>query len=401
MKKIRKGIFAALAVFAAVTLFSCKSDDDDNSSSKTQNVEQPGSSDETGTGNENSGTDTSDTDKPGSSDETDTGNGDSGTDTPNPELPGTPGGTTNPKDIFAGKTFYDDDYYYGEEDVKFEFSGNGTMTVSDNEADRDEQAVWRKSSEYYYSISDNNTINLKAKSLYLDEKAYSYSEALELIESGDESFYLEELRVGGKNLTDEFDLTTEQGKIDFISFLLSHEGIFLDKSIDYRTAINKYIEYIKNESKEFLDSMFSLIAKFKYIQNKDGTISMDVTDSATFIDILSLDYSPFDISNFYSVGIEVYGKDDGRFYSLSAGDGKTISGKIYAVDETKIYGVIKVSDTDTWPAPYTEKVEFPYTTEGTGKNTIVKITYGGNTYTLTYDTYNFVLCPATSVTSAE
>lgn len=223
MKKIRKGIFAALAVFAAVSFFSCQSDDDDNSSSNTQNVEQPGTSDEGGTGSDSSGTDTSDTDEPGTSDETGTENGDSGTDTPNPELPGTPGGTTNPKDIFAGKTFYDD--YYGEKFIKFEFSGNGTVTVSYNEADRDEQAIWRKSREYYYSISDNNTINLKAKSLYLDEKAYSYSEALELTESWDESHYLEELkeRVEGKKLTDKFDLTTEQGTINFIRYLLSRK----------------------------------------------------------------------------------------------------------------------------------------------------------------------------------
>lgn len=390
MKKIRKGIFAALAVFAAVTLFSCQSDDDDNSSSNTQNVEQPGTSDETGTGNENSGTDTSDTDKPGTSDETGTENGDSGTDTPNPELPGTPGGTTNPKDIFAGKTFY------GEEYVKYEFSGNGTVTVSYNEADRGEQAVWSKSNEYYYSISDNNTINLKAKALYLDEKAYSYSEALELTESWDESYALECLEL--EKDSDGFDLTTEQGKIDCISFLLSSEGLFLDKSIDYQTAINKYIEYIKNESKEFLDSMFSLIAKFKYIQNEDGTVSMDVTDSATFIDILSLDYSPFyflDLSNFSAEGFNlgIYSKTDGKFDSLPAGDDKTIDGQIYAVDETKIYGVIRVSDTDTWSAPYTEKVEFPYTTEGTGKNIIVKITYAGNTYKLTYNTYHSKLYP--------
>ena len=393
MKKIRKGIFAALAVFAAVTFFSCQSDDDDNSSSNTQNVEQPGTSDEGGTGSDSSGTDTSDTDEPGTSDETGTENGDSGTDTPNPELPGTPGGTTNPKDIFAGKTFYDSEGIY--KDIKIEFSNNGTMTLSYNTYEPGED-LWEIEREYYYSIGDDNTLNLKGKALYLGEKTYSYSEALEFTESWDENYALECLEEEKDNAG--FDLTTEQGKIDCISFLLSSEGIFLDKSIDYQTAINKYIEYIKNESKEFLDSMFSLIAKFKYIQNEDGTVSMDVTDSATFIDILSLDYSPFyflDLSNFSSEGFNlgIYSKTDGKFNSLPADDDKTIDGQIYAVDETKIYGVIRVSDTYTTPEPYTEKVEFPYTTEGTGKNTIVKITYAGNTYKLTYNTYHSKLYP--------
>lgn len=357
--------------------FSCQCDDDDNSSSNTQNVEQPGTSDETGTEN-----------------------GDSGTDTPNPELPGTPGGTTNPKDIFAGKTFYDDGY--GEE--KYEFSGNGTVTFSYNEADRGEQAIWRKSREYYYSISDNNTINLKAKSLYLDEKAYSYSEALALTESWDESYYLEELKewVEKEEATDIFDLTTEQGTINFIRYLLSMEGIFLEEGIDYQTALNKYIENDKKDSKDFLDCIFFSEIKQKFSKNEDGTISIDVPDSATFLEILSLsDSSPFDISDFRSDYIKVHSKDYGYFHLLPAGDGKTISGPIYAVDETKIYGVIEVYDTYTNSTSYTQKVEFPYTTEGTGKNTIVKITYAGNTYTLTYGTYNFVLCPATSATSAE
>ena len=168
MKKIRKGIFAALAVFAAVSFFSCQSDDDDNSSSNTQNVEQPGTSDEGGTGSDSSGTDT-----------------------PNPELPGTPGGTTNPKDIFAGKTFYDSEGIY--KDIKIEFSNNGTMTLSYNTYEPGED-LWEIEREYYYSIGDDNTLNLKAKSVYLDEKAYSYSEALALIESWDESYYLEELK---------------------------------------------------------------------------------------------------------------------------------------------------------------------------------------------------------------
>ena len=377
MKKIRKGIFAALAVFAAVSFFSCQSDDDDNSSSNTQNVEQPGTSDEGGTGSDSSGTDT-----------------------PNPELPGTPGGTTNPKDIFAGKTFYDSEGIY--KDIKIEFSNNGTMTLSYNTYEPGED-LWEIEREYYYSIGDDNTLNLKGKALYLGEKAYSYSEALELTESWDESHYLEELkeRVEGKKLTDKFDLTTEQGTINFIRYLLSMEGIFLEEGIDYKTALNKYIENDKKDSKDFLDCIFFSEIKQKFSKNEDGTISIDVPDSATFLEILSLYDSPFDISDFLSVDIEIYSKDSGRFYSLSAGDGKTISGKIYAVDETKIYGVIRVSDTYTTPEPYTEKVEFPYTTEGTGKNTIVKITYGGNTYTLTYGTYNFVLCPATSVTSAE
>ena len=273
------------------------------------------------------------------------------------------------------------------------------MTFSYNTYEPGED-LWEIEREYYYSIGDNNTLNLKAKSLYLDEKAYSYSEALELTESWDESFYLEEL----EKYSDRFDLTTEQGKIDCISFLLSYKGIFLDKSIDYQTAINKYIENYKKDIKDSLDCIFFSVIKPKFSKNEDGTISIDVPDSATFLEILSWVYGPFYISSFCSDYIRVYSNYSGYFHLLPAGDGKTISGKIYAVDETKIYGVIEVYDTYTNSTSYTQKVEFPYTTEGTGKNTIVKVTYARNTYTLTYDTYdtyNFVLCPATSVTSAE
>ena len=83
MKKTTKRILGALAILAAFTFISCQSDDSNGS--------------------------------------------DSDTDTPNVKLPGTPGGTSNPNDIFAGKTFYDDD---DEKVKKFEFSGNGAMMLA-------------------------------------------------------------------------------------------------------------------------------------------------------------------------------------------------------------------------------------------------------------------------------
>lgn len=77
MKKTTKCILGALAILAAFTFISCQSDD----------------------------------------------GGSDNNDAPNVKLPGTPGGTSNPNDIFAGKTFYDDDN--DDKDKKFEFSGNG------------------------------------------------------------------------------------------------------------------------------------------------------------------------------------------------------------------------------------------------------------------------------------
>ncbi|MDY5633950.1 MAG: hypothetical protein SPF29_05215, partial [Treponema porcinum] len=134
MKKTTKRILGALAILAAFTFISCQSDDSNGS--------------------------------------------DSDTDTPNVKLPGTPGGTSNPNDIFAGKTFYDDDDETKFE--KFEFSDNGTMTLYYNHADPYNQEEWSKSLEYSYSIGDNNSANFVTKKVYQNEKAYSYSEALEL-----------------------------------------------------------------------------------------------------------------------------------------------------------------------------------------------------------------------------
>ena len=344
MKKTTKRILGALAILAAFTFISCQSDDSNGS--------------------------------------------DSDTDTPNVKLPGTPGGTSNPNDIFAGKTFYDDDN--DDKDKKFEFSGNGTMTLYYNHADRHNQEEWSKSLEYSYSIGDNNSANFVTKAVYLNEKAYSYSEAIELTNSFDKNYFLENLKEDYDD--EEFDFTTEEGLLDCIKYDLSTEGIFLDKDIDCQTAQNKYVEYSKNYLKEYLTSIFTSVLKLTYSKNEDGTISIDVPDSATFLEILSLYSSPFDFCYFedklYTVGI--YGKTSGDF-SLLAADGKTISGRIYAVDNSKIYGVI---ESDVRYEPYTGKIEFPYTTEGTGKNTIVKFSYAENSYTITFASDNFKFYPA-------
>ena len=342
MKKTTKCILGALAILAAFTFISCQSDD----------------------------------------------GGSDNNDAPNVKLPGTPGGTSNPNDIFAGKTFYDDD----DETKfrKFEFSGNGTMTSYYNHADPHNQEEWSKSHEYSYSIGDNNSANFVTKAVYLNETAYSYSEALELTNSFDKNYFLENLKEDYDH--EEFDFTTDKGLLDCIKYDLSTEGIFLDKDIDCQTAQNKYVEYQKSEGKEYLSSIFFSVLKLTYSKNEDGTISIDVPDSATFLEILSLYNSPFDISEFsYDYfNIDIWSKTGGSF-SLSAGDDKTISGRIYAVDNSKIYGVI---ESDVRYEPYTEKIEFPYTTEGTGENTKVKITYAENTYTLTHRKYDFKLYPA-------
>ncbi len=389
MKKTTKRILGALAILAAFAFISCQSDDGGNSDSDSQKVEQSGTTDEGGTGSDSSGTGTTDAEQPGTSDEGGTGSDSSNTDTPDVELPGTPGGTSNPNDIFTGKTFYDD--YDETKFRKFEFSGNGTMTLYYNHANRYNQEEWSKSHEYSYSIGDNNSANFVTKAVYRNEKAYSYSEALELTNSFDEKYFLENLK---ENYDDEdFDFTTDEGLLDCIKYDLSTEGIFLEKDIDCQTALNKYVEYMKNYLKEYLTSTFSSVLKLTYSKNEDETISFDIPDSATFMDILSLYYSPFDFCYFesssYSYSVEIYSKTGG-YFSLSAGDDKTISGRIYAVDNSKIYGVA----TDVWPEPYTEKIEFPYTTEGTGKNTIVKFSYAENSYTIPFASDNFKFYPA-------
>lgn len=388
MKKTTKRILGALAILAAFAFISCQSDDGGNSDSDSPKVEQSGTTDEGGTGSDSSGTGTTDAEQPGTSDEGGTGSDSSNTDTPDVELPGTPGGTSNPNDIFAGKTFYDD--YDETKFEKFEFSGNGTMTLYYNDADWNEQEEWSKSLEYSYSIGDNNSANFVTKAVYLNEKAYSYSEALELTNSFDENYFLEDLKEAYDR--EEFDFTTEEGLLDCIKYDLSKRGIFLDINIDYQTALNKYVEYEKNYLKEFLSSMFSSVLKLTYSKNEDETISFDIPDSATFMDILSLYNSPFDFCYFEDNRhtVRIYSKTSGNF-SLLAADGKTTSGRIYAVDNSKIYGVIK---SDVRYEPYTKKIEFPYTTEGTGKNTIVKFSYAENSYTIPFASDNFKFYPA-------
>ena len=391
MKKTTKRILGALAILAAFAFISCQSDDGGNSDSDSPKVEQSGTTDEGGTGSDSSGTGTTDAEQPGTSDEGGTGSDSSNTDTPDVELPGTPGGTSNPNDIFARKTFYDDNYKTKFE--KLEFSDNGTMTLYYNDAYLNEQEEWSKSLEYSYSIGDNNSANFVTKAVYLNEKAYSYSEALELTNSFDKNYFLENLKEDYDD--EEFDFTTDKGLLDCIKYDLSKRGIFLDKDIDCQTAQNKYVEYMKNYQKEYLTSIFSSVLKLTYSKNEDGTISIDVPDSATFLEILSLYNSPFDISEFSDdhYNIEIWSKTGGSFWSKYDGGTKTISSNIYAVDESKIYGVVK-PDTYTKSDPYTEKVEFTYTTEGTGKNTKVKITYAENTYTLTHCKYDFKFYPA-------
>lgn len=332
MKKTTKFIFGAFAVLAAATFFSCKSDDDDNSGS--------------------------------------------GSGLPKVELPGTPGGTSNQQDIFAGKIFYNSEYKH---DKKLEFSTNGTFTIYDYDKDSQLENPWKKELEYSYSITDNNILNIITKAEYMDEKPYSYSEAVNYVNSLNEDYFLEDLYG-----------STEKERTDSIRCELSEVGIFLEESIDYQTAVKKYTEYHKSQSIEYLKSSFSTVLKIAYSKNADGTIAFDLPDSATFMDILSLNkYQYFlDFGEFEdnSNSICLWGMSDGgwvgEFNDLPSGNGKTISGSIYNVDNNKIYGAIKP---DSWWQPYKEKVEFPYTTEGTGKDTIVKVSYAGNTYTLTYD----------------
>ena len=77
----------------------------------------------------------------------------------------------------------------------------------------------------------------------MDEKPYSYSEAVELINSWNEDYFLEDLKDDW--YADDFDFTTESGLLDCIKYDLPEKGIFLDKDINCQTALNKYVEYRK------------------------------------------------------------------------------------------------------------------------------------------------------------
>lgn len=142
MKKTTKCIFGTLAILAAFAFISCQSDDGGNSDSDPQKVEQSGTSDEGGTGSDSSNTDP-----------------------PDVELPGTPRALQIQRIFLQKKTFYDEDE---KKFRKFDFSDDGTVIASYNEANRlSDQPVWEKGIEYYYSIGDDNTLNLKGKSVYV------------------------------------------------------------------------------------------------------------------------------------------------------------------------------------------------------------------------------------------
>ena len=135
--------------------------------------------------------------------------------------------------------------------------------------------------------------------------------------------------------------------------------------------------------------------KHSYKQNEDGTITISVEDSSSFLDILLLSSFSFYLGSFE------YDSEDFKFdqWGISGGNvtlkdssGKELKGKIYDTDSNKIYGVFKEADAEA-TAPYTKKIEFPYTTEGTGKNTKVKITYNNTQYTLEFNSADLPICP--------
>lgn len=118
-------------------------------------------------------------------------------------------------------------------------------------------------------------------------------------------------------------------------------------------------------------------------------------DSSSFLDIFLLSSFSFYLGSFE------YDSEDFKFDQWGISNGnvtlkdsseKELKGKIYYTDNNKIYGVFKEADAEP-TAPYTKKIEFPYTTEGTGKNTKVTITYNEKTYTLKFNSADFPICP--------
>ncbi|WP_303919067.1 hypothetical protein [Treponema berlinense] len=314
----------------------------------------------------------------------------SGENIPNVTLPGTPGSSSNPNDIFAGKSFTEE--YQG----KYDFHDNGTVdysiVVSETEI--------LKLQEFRYSIGDNKLYFALNKITFGkgEDEGATYSESIKIINSYDTKHYKDGL-ISWFNTTNQkkqgFDTTTDEGLFDCLKFEFSSYGIFLPENITFDKALEQYRAFRNEYDKKSINSVFSSILKHSYKQNEDGTITISVEDSSSFLDILLLSSFSFYLGSFE------YDSEDFKFdqWGISGGNvtlkdssGKELKGKIYDTDSNKIYGVFKEADAEA-TAPYTKKIEFPYTTEGTGKNTKVKITYNNTQYTLEFNSADLPICP--------
>ena len=320
----------------------------------------------------------------------------SGENIPNVTLPGTPGSSSNPNDIFAGKSFTEE--YQG----KYDFHDNCTVDYSI--VVRETEIL--KLQEFRYSIGDNKLYFALNKITFGIGEDATYSESIKIINSYDTKHYKEGL-ISWFNMTTQkkqgFDTTTDEGLFNCLKFEFSAYGIFLPEDITFDKALSttfdkaleQYREFRNEYDKKSINSVFNSILKHSYKQNEDGTITISEEDSSSFLDILLHPSFSFYLGSFE------YDLEDFKFdqWGISSGNvtlkdssGKELKGKIYDTDNNKIYGVFKEADAGA-TSPYTKKIEFPYTTEGTGKNTKVKITYNNTQYTLEFNSADFPISP--------
>lgn len=166
-------------------------------------------------------------------------------------LPGTSGGSDNPDDVFAGKTYkYEDEWGY--ENYAFEFGDDGILTIKkpathydyDENGDIIEKTEYVLSNEFKYSIDNDYLYLALNRGGNYDEstkdcKLYTYSESYDLYKEMTKSV-LEEVEEEIKAMYEK--LSDEEKKEALASLGLSENATYED-------VINKYvISYVGLES---------------------------------------------------------------------------------------------------------------------------------------------------------
>ena len=135
-----------------------------------------------------------------------------------------------------------------------------------------------------------------------EDEGATYSESIKIINSYDTKHYKDGL-ISWFNTTNQkkqgFDTTTDEGLFDCLKFEFSSYGIFLPENITFDKALEQYRAFRNEYDKKSINSVFSSILKHSYKQYEDGTITISVEDSSSFLDILLLSSLVLFVKFFY------------------------------------------------------------------------------------------------------
>lgn len=302
-------------------------------------------------------------------------------------LPGTSGGTSNKKDEFVGKTFYNNSSE-AESDTKYVFGNDGTFTVYSRESSYDPEAGKSFYGDFEevpseiikYSLSSDGKIiyvNLY-KILILvaenDERLMTYSELMDFLKS-------DEAKTIFKGQWDEW--TGEQQKSYLTNFELNENAGF-----------DGYYQAILEKSEELYKPYYSQISLFDISAETDESENSYILLSGT-VDSSAKDLSKMNFAGRFEKSTS---SSDSRigFFSISSSGNGSVS--IYSSGSTTYFSITKIdaskitfkfsSSSSSSVSEEKETFDATYTIEGSGADTKIKVTFpadkGGETVELSF-----------------